>query len=119
MTVTVQPKDVIILEGILVLEDEHLRNLMDIKVFVDTDADVRILRRLERDMKTRDTSLDSVIQQYLTVVRPMHLQFMDQAAIARLDYPRRRLQSSRCQLVDQSNSNLCFPINSRPTNSPQ
>lgn len=76
-TVTVQPKDVIILEGILVLEDEHLRNLMDIKVFVDTDADVRILRRLERDMKARGRSLDSVIQQYLTVVRPMHLQFIE------------------------------------------
>lgn len=76
-TVTVEPKDVIILEGILILEDERLRELMDIKVFVDTDADVRILRRMERDIKTRGRTLDSVIQQYLTMVRPMHLQFVE------------------------------------------
>ncbi|GGE09378.1 uridine kinase [Marinithermofilum abyssi] len=76
-TITVEPKNVIILEGILILEDERLRELMDIKVFVDTDADVRILRRMERDMKSRGRSLDSVIQQYLTVVRPMHLQFIE------------------------------------------
>ncbi|PTX60244.1 uridine kinase [Melghirimyces profundicolus] len=76
-SVTVEPKDVIILEGILILEDERLRDRMDIKVFVDTDADVRILRRLERDMKNRGRTLDSVIQQYLTVVRPMHLQFIE------------------------------------------
>ncbi|OYD07488.1 uridine kinase [Paludifilum halophilum] len=75
--VTVHPKDVIILEGILLLEEERLRELMDIKAFVDTDADVRILRRLERDVKSRGRSLDSVIQQYLTVVRPMHLQFIE------------------------------------------
>src|SRR5690606_7855568 len=68
-TVTMEPKDVIIVEGILILEDEGLRALMDIKVFVDTDADIRILRRLERDVKTRGRSLDSVIQQYLTTVR--------------------------------------------------
>lgn len=76
-TVTVEPKDVIILEGILILEDEKLRSLMDIKVFVDTDADVRILRRIERDVKSRGRSLDSVIRQYLTTVRPMHLQFVE------------------------------------------
>src|SRR5699024_10265836 len=78
-TITVEPTDVIILEGILILEDKKLRERMDIKVFVDTDADVRILRRLERDMKDRGRSLDSVIQQYLTVVRPMHLQFIEPA----------------------------------------
>jgi uridine kinase len=76
-TVTVEPKDVVILEGILILEDEGLRELMDIKVFVDTDADVRILRRIERDVKTRGRTLDSVIRQYLTTVRPMHLQFVE------------------------------------------
>ena len=76
-TVTVEPRDVILLEGILILEDEGLRALMDIKVFVDTDADLRILRRLERDVKTRGRSLDSVIQQYLTTVRPMHQQFVE------------------------------------------
>jgi len=73
----VEPKDVIILEGILVLEDERLRNLMDIKVFVDTDADIRIIRRLLRDIKERGRSLDSVIDQYVSVVRPMHNQFIE------------------------------------------
>jgi uridine kinase len=73
----VEPKDVIILEGILVLEDERLRNLMDIKVYVDTDADIRIIRRLLRDIKERGRTLDSVIEQYVSVVRPMHNQFVE------------------------------------------
>lgn len=76
-TIRVEPKDVIILEGILILEDERLRELMDIKVYVDTDADVRILRRMERDIRERGREIESVIQQYLTVVRPMHLQFIE------------------------------------------
>jgi len=77
-TVTVvEPKDVIILEGILILEDERLRKLMDIKLFVDTDADIRIIRRLVRDMKERGRSIESVIGQYTNVVRPMHLQFIE------------------------------------------
>jgi uridine kinase len=73
----VEPKDVIILEGILVLEDERLRNLMDIKVYVDTDADIRIIRRLLRDIKERGRTLESVIEQYVSVVRPMHNQFVE------------------------------------------
>nr|WP_263325635.1 uridine kinase [Neobacillus sp. Marseille-Q6967] len=73
----VEPKDVIILEGILILEDERLRNLMDIKLFVDTDADLRIIRRLSRDIKERGRTLDSVIDQYVNVVRPMHNQFIE------------------------------------------
>ena len=76
-TIHVEPKDVIILEGILVLEDERLRDLMDIKVFVDTDADLRIIRRLLRDIKERGRSMDSVIDQYTNVVRPMHNQFIE------------------------------------------
>lgn len=76
-TILVEPKDVIIIEGILVLEDERLRNLMDIKIFVDTDADLRIIRRLIRDMEERGRSFDSVISQYLNVVRPMHNQFIE------------------------------------------
>lgn len=76
-TIHVEPKDVIILEGILVLEDERLRDLMDIKVFVDTDADLRIIRRLLRDIKERGRSIDSVINQYTNVVRPMHNQFIE------------------------------------------
>jgi uridine kinase len=75
--IVVEPKDVIILEGILVLEDERLRNLMDMKLFVDTDADIRIIRRLSRDIKERGRTLDSVIEQYTNVVRPMHNQFIE------------------------------------------
>ena len=73
----VEPKDVIILEGILVLEDERLRDIMDIKLFVDTDADLRIIRRMMRDIKERGRSIDSVIEQYTSVVRPMHNQFIE------------------------------------------
>ncbi|MDQ0339555.1 uridine kinase [Caldalkalibacillus uzonensis] len=76
-TVRVEPKNVIILEGILVLEDRRLRERMDIKVFVDTDADVRIIRRLMRDIKERGRTIDSVVEQYLQVVRPMHNQFIE------------------------------------------
>lgn len=75
--INVEPKDVLIVEGILILEDERLRDLMDIKVFVDTDADLRIIRRLLRDIKERGRSLDSVIDQYLNNVRPSHLQFIE------------------------------------------
>ncbi|MBS4215557.1 MULTISPECIES: uridine kinase [Neobacillus] len=75
--IDVAPKDVIILEGILVLEDERLRDLMDIKLFVDTDADLRIIRRLQRDIQERGRTLDSVIDQYVNVVRPMHNQFIE------------------------------------------
>jgi len=73
----VEPKDVIIVEGILILEDPRLVDLMDIKVFVDTDADLRIIRRLLRDIKERGRTLDSVIEQYINNVRPSHLQFIE------------------------------------------
>ncbi|WP_088066978.1 uridine kinase [Gottfriedia luciferensis] len=76
-TIPVEPKEVIILEGILVLEDERLRDLMDIKIFVDTDADLRILRRIQRDIKERGRTVDSVVEQYVNVVRPMHNQFCE------------------------------------------
>ncbi|PAE23067.1 uridine kinase [Bacillus sp. 7894-2] len=75
--IKVEPKDVIILEGILILEDERLRNLMDMKLYVDTDADLRIIRRLFRDIKERGRTMDSVIEQYVNVVRPMHNQFIE------------------------------------------
>jgi uridine kinase len=75
--VFVEPSHVIILEGILVLWSEKLRAQMDIKLFVDTDADVRLLRRLKRDIEDRGRTLDSVIEQYLETVRPMHLQFVE------------------------------------------
>jgi uridine kinase len=75
--IPVEPQDVIILEGILVLEDERLRDLMDIKLYVDTDPDLRIIRRLTRDIRDRGRTFDSVIDQYLNVVRPMHNQFIE------------------------------------------
>ncbi|WP_031548951.1 uridine kinase [Salinicoccus luteus] len=76
-TIEVEPKDVIIIEGIFALENEDLRNLMDVKLYVDTDSDIRILRRLKRDIEKRGRTMDSVISQYLNVVRPMHLQFIE------------------------------------------
>lgn len=76
-TVEVKPAKVIIVEGILIFENQALRDQMDIKLFVDTDADVRILRRVMRDVKERGRSLDSVVSQYLTTVKPMHEAFVE------------------------------------------
>lgn len=72
-----KPVDVIIVEGILVLEDERLRDMMAIKIFVDTDDDVRIIRRIKRDMSERGRSLDSIIAQYLGAVKPMYHEFIE------------------------------------------
>ena len=77
VTVEVRPTKVVIVEGILIFENQALRDLMDIKIFVYTDADVRILRRIMRDVKERGRSLDSVVNQYLTTVKPMHEQFVE------------------------------------------
>ncbi len=71
-TVRIEPKPVILLEGILVLFDERIRDLLDIKVFVDADADERILRRILRDTKERGRDVEGIISQYLTTVKPMH-----------------------------------------------
>lgn len=76
-TIPIEPKDIIILEGIMILEDRRLRELMDIKIFVDTDADVRIIRRIVRDIEERGRTLDAVIKQYLTTVKPAHDQFIE------------------------------------------
>jgi uridine kinase len=76
-TITVRPARIILLEGILVLADDHLRSLMDIKLYVDTDADERFIRRLRRDITDRGRTVDQVIEQYLQTVRPMHLQFVE------------------------------------------
>lgn len=73
----VEPRAVIILEGILLFSDKQLRDMMDLKIFVDTDADERILRRILRDTKERGRSLDSVVDQYLTTVKPMHEAFVE------------------------------------------
>jgi uridine kinase len=76
-TIQVAPRPVIIIEGLLVLVSTHLRALMDLKIFVDADADIRFIRRLDRDVHERERSVDSIISQYQTTVRPMHLQFVE------------------------------------------
>lgn len=76
-TILIKPTKVIIVEGILIFQNAYLRNQMDIKIFVDTDADVRILRRIMRDVRERGRSLESVVNQYLTTVKPMHEQFVE------------------------------------------
>ena len=76
-TVHVMPKKVIIVEGILILENKELRDLMDIKVFVETDADERLMRRIRRDMVERARSIDSILKQYTETVKPMHEQFVE------------------------------------------
>ena len=76
-TVRVEPEQVVIVEGILVLADSALRDVMDLKIYVDTDADLRVVRRLGRDILERGRSVDSVLDQYLATVRPMHLQFVE------------------------------------------
>lgn len=76
-TVIIQPSKVIIVEGILIFENRSLCDLMDIRIFVDTDADLRIIRRIQRDVMERARSLESVIGQYLNTVKPMHEQFVE------------------------------------------
>ena len=76
-TITVEPRSVIIVEGILIFENKALCDEMDIKIFVDTDADVRLIRRIKRDVAKRGRSLQSVLTQYLETVKPMHEQFVE------------------------------------------
>ncbi len=76
-TVTVVPKKVIIVEGILIFENKALRDLMDIRIFVDTDADVRLCRRIKRDVNKRGRTLESVLSQYLQTVKPMHERYVE------------------------------------------
>jgi len=76
-TIHVDAKPVIVVEGILIFSDEVLRNMFDVKIFVDTDPDIRFIRRLQRDIAERGRTTDMVIQQYLSTVRPMHLDFVE------------------------------------------
>ncbi len=76
-TMHIEPRQVIIVEGILIFENEALRNLMDIRIFVDTDADIRICRRIKRDVNKRGRTLESVITQYQTTVKPMHDKYVE------------------------------------------
>jgi len=73
----VEPQEVIIVEGILIFVEKELRDLMDIKIYVDTDADERLLRRIRRDILERGRSIESIMQQYITMVKPMHLEFVE------------------------------------------
>ncbi|MBX3730162.1 MAG: uridine kinase [Candidatus Sumerlaeia bacterium] len=76
-TIRIEPSRIVILEGILIFTDRRLRDLMDIKVFVDIDPDIRFIRRLNRDVRERGRSLESVVDQYTEVVRPMHMKFVE------------------------------------------
>ena len=76
-TVRMNPAPAVILEGILIFESKELSDLMDIKIFVDTDADLRFIRRLRRDIRERGRTVDSVVEQYLSTVRPMHMEFVE------------------------------------------
>ncbi|HNC08467.1 MAG TPA: uridine kinase [Anaerolineales bacterium] len=76
-TFTVMPQNVILVEGILIFVDADLRKMFDVKIFVDTDSDIRFIRRLHRDITERGRSTESVIKQYQTTVRPMHLEFVE------------------------------------------
>lgn len=76
-TIPISPHKVTILEGILIFENKELRNLLDIKIFVDTDSDVRILRRIKRDIQERGRTFESVYAQYMKTVRPMHIEFVE------------------------------------------
>jgi uridine kinase len=76
-TVRIPPADVIVVDGILLLTDARVRDLCDVKVFVDADADVRLIRRIKRDLAKRGRSLDEILEQYLSTVQPMHLEFVE------------------------------------------
>jgi uridine kinase len=76
-TIRIEPKPVVLIEGILVLAEPELRKVMDLKIYIDTDADLRVLRRLGRDLIERGRTVESVTKQYLATVRPMHLQFVE------------------------------------------
>ena len=76
-TLHIEPKPVIMVEGILIFADPELRKLMEVKIFVDTDPDIRFIRRLERDIRERGRTTEMVVHQYLSTVRPMHLEFVE------------------------------------------
>lgn len=76
-TIHVEPKRVILVEGILIFADPHLRDLFDVKIFVDTDSDIRFIRRLNRDLTERGRTTENVVKQYMSTVRPMHLEFVE------------------------------------------
>lgn len=76
-TIRVDPRPVVMVEGILIFADRELRQLLEVKIFVDTDADIRFIRRLDRDLRERGRTTDYVVRQYLSTVRPMHMEFVE------------------------------------------
>jgi uridine kinase len=78
-TIRIEPKSIVLVEGILIFAEPELRELFDIKIFVDTDADIRFIRRLQRDIAERGRTAESVVNQYLSTVRPMYLEFVEQS----------------------------------------
>ena len=76
-TIQINPSPIILVEGILIFDNAELRELMDVKIYVDVEPDIRFIRRMERDVQERGRALDTIIEQYLTTVRPMHLQFVE------------------------------------------
>lgn len=80
-TLHMDPREIIIIDGILIFTDTRLRDLMDIKIFVDTDADERLLRRIRRDILERGRSIESVMQQYMNTVKPMHMEFVEPSKV--------------------------------------
>jgi len=111
--VIIKPAPVIIVDGILIFTEKSLRELMDVKIFVDTDSDVRFIRRLQRDMLERKRSMDSVIHQYLETVKPMHIAFVQPSQrFADIIIPRGHhtvstgvvVQMIRQAITDQNNS---------------
>jgi uridine kinase len=114
-TTLMEPSPIILVDGILIFTKRKLRELMDIKVFVDTDADVRFIRRLQRDMQERGRSLESVIEQYMETVRPMHLKFVEPSKrFADVILPNGGLNQVAMEMVV---SRLVALLAERPTNS--
>ena len=97
-----EPKPIIIVEGILILHEPRLRELFDLKVYVDTEADIRFIRRLRRDVRDRGRTIESVVEQYLNTVRPMHLKFVEAAKqLAEIVIPEGGKNPSTIDLVVQ------------------
>ncbi len=106
-TVLAEPARVVIVEGILVLADADLRSHLDLKIFVDTDADLRLARRIQRDIDERGRNLDSVLSQYFSTVRPMHLEFVEPSKrYADLIIPEGYNPNALATVVDMIRTNL-------------
>ena len=110
-TTAVDPKKIILVEGILIFENKELRDLMDIKIFVDTDADIRFIRRLVRDVNDRGRTIESVIEQYCETVKPMHEQFVeDSKKYADLIVPEGGHNKVALSMVKEKIKNILYTI---------